>query len=285
MNDETDKQDAEADDQDGRGPRAGERLAEARREKKITLVEIAKELHLDEPKVRALERNDFETLGAPVFAKGHLRKYALLVGIDPDDVLTEYYEMNRSGPAPLVISPRAKPRTELTPGPWIAVAIVAALVAFAYWWLAVREPAATRAPASEPQIETAEPAPQIEEDADDAVGASVPETQPEPEAQDVVEAPAEEPETAATEQPAESGVRLSIAFTGDCWTEITDAGGRRLYFGLGKAGRNVEVSGEAPLNVLFGDANNVNIAVDGAERPITAAERRGKTARFSITQP
>ena len=131
MSDKTDKQDAESEEQDAPGPRAGERLAEARREKQITIVEIAKELHLDEPKVRALERNDFDTLGAPVFAKGHLRKYAMLVDIDPDDVLTEYYEMNRSGPAPLVISPRAKPRTELTPGPWIAVFIVAVFIAFA----------------------------------------------------------------------------------------------------------------------------------------------------------
>ncbi len=281
MSDKTDKQDAESEEQDARGPRAGERLAEARREKQITIVEIAKELHLDEPKVRALERNDFETLGAPVFAKGHLRKYAMLVDIDPDDVLTEYYEMNRSGPAPLVISRRARPRTELTPGPWIALLIVAALVAFAYWWLAVRQPAST----PEPQIESTEPAPQIEEQAEDVAEERVAAPQPEPAMQDVAETPVTEPEPAAAEEPADSGVRLSMAFTGDCWTEITDAGGRRLYFGLGKAGRNVEVSGEAPLNVLFGDANNVNIAVDGVERPITAAERRGKTARFSIAQP
>ncbi|MDJ0699064.1 MAG: DUF4115 domain-containing protein [Woeseiaceae bacterium] len=280
MSDETDKQDAESEEQDARGPRAGERLAEARRAKQITIVEIAKELHLDEPKVRALERNDFETLGAPVFAKGHLRKYALLVDIDPDDVLTEYYEMNRSGPAPLVISSRAKPRTELTPGPWIALFVVAAFVALAYWWFAVREPATTAAP--EPQMETSEPAP---ESMDEAVGETAADTRLEPEIQDVVDAPVTEPEPAAPEEPATSDVRLSMAFTGDCWTEITDAGGRRLYFGLGKTGRNVEVSGEAPLNVLFGDANNVSIAVDGVERPITPAERRGKTARFSITQP
>ena len=61
---------------------AGERLAIARREQQIPVIEIAKELHLDEPKVRALERNEFDVLGAPVFAKGHLRKYAQLVDVD-----------------------------------------------------------------------------------------------------------------------------------------------------------------------------------------------------------
>ncbi len=289
MSDETDKQGAESDEQDARGPRAGERLAEARREKQITVVEVAKELHLDEPKVRALERNEFELLGAPVFAKGHLRKYAQLVDIDPGEILTEYYEMNRSGPAPLVISPRAKPRKELTPGPWIALIVVVAIIAFAYWWLAVRTPPATGAPQPQVEAQTTESRPvaeAVDEIVDQGAGdtpADVEET-----AEPVTEEP--EPEPAAAEpativEAADTDVRLSMAFSGDCWTEITDAGGRRLYFGLGKAGRNVQVSGEAPLNVLFGDADNVSIAVDGTDRPIVATERRGRTARFSIAKP
>ena len=54
---------------DSGGSLAGERLARARREKQISIDEIAKELHIYYYKVRALERNDFEVLGAPVFAK------------------------------------------------------------------------------------------------------------------------------------------------------------------------------------------------------------------------
>ena len=58
---------------DSAGPVGGERLAAGRRERGISVHEIAKELHLDEPKVRALEENRFDVLGAPVFAKGHMR--------------------------------------------------------------------------------------------------------------------------------------------------------------------------------------------------------------------
>ena len=76
MSDATDKPDEETTAEDSQGPVGGERLAAARREQQISVLEIAKELHLDEPKVRALEKNDFEMLGAPVFAKGHLKKYA-----------------------------------------------------------------------------------------------------------------------------------------------------------------------------------------------------------------
>ena len=45
----------------------------------------------------------------------------------------------------------------------------------------------------------------------------------------------------------------------------------------------VELSGAAPFNVLFGDAENVSIEVDGAEFVIPASARRGRTARLTIS--
>ena len=98
MNDEQDKSVEQTPGRDA--PQCGERLAEARREQLFSVLEVAKELHLDEPKVRALERNDFDVLGAPVFAKGHLRKYAQLVGVDEADVFADYYAMTRSAGTP-----------------------------------------------------------------------------------------------------------------------------------------------------------------------------------------
>ena len=68
MSDATDNSEEEASSSE-QGPLGGEGLAEARRAQQISVLEIAKELHLDEPKVRALERNEFDVLGAPVFAK------------------------------------------------------------------------------------------------------------------------------------------------------------------------------------------------------------------------
>ena len=90
MGDETENHDKVTLADEASGPLAGERLAEARRDSQITVIDIAKELHLDEYKVRALERNEFDVLGAPVFAKGHLRKYAQLVKVDEADVMAEF---------------------------------------------------------------------------------------------------------------------------------------------------------------------------------------------------
>jgi len=150
MSDEQDKPIEEQPEAESEGPRCGERLAEARREQQISVLEVAKELHLDEPKVRALERNDFEMLGAPVFAKGHLRKYAQLVGVDEGDVFADYYQMTRQVTAPPVIIGRQRVRQELSPGPWIAVIVVIIVAAASYWWFAVFSEQAT-APAMTPE--------------------------------------------------------------------------------------------------------------------------------------
>ena len=280
------------------GPLAGERLAAARREKQITVLEIAKELHLDEPKVRALERNEFEILGAPVFAKGHLRKYASLVGVSHEDVLADYYQLNRAASMPPVVGTVRKRRREVSPGPWIAVVVMLIIAASAYWWFFER---GSGEPSPLPQGSSvaplpAEPAPgSAESETDVAEPVEIPQVSIEAEAPafeaDTVRPGSVEPapQQSATEpEPAavpEGQVRLQLRFTGDCWTEITDASGRRLFFDLGRDGRVANVAGQAPLSVLFGNADNVSVRVNGEDYAIAASDRRGLTARFTIVAP
>jgi cytoskeleton protein RodZ len=269
------------------GPVGGERLAEARREQQIGILEVAKELHLDEAKVRALEQNDFDTLGAPVFAKGHLRKYAQLVGIDPDDILTDFCKMTHTAELPPVVSSRPKLRQEISPGPWIALVAILAVAAASYWWFAVR-PGSGTPPAAEPEA-VAEETVDLPEQVEDQAEAPVTESPEMPAAGG--EAPAaEEPEAEAPTVPpeavAESDVtRLSLSFSGDCWTEISDADGRRLFFEMGRAGRSVDLSGPTPISILFGNVENVSLRVDGADYPVTATNPGSRTARLTIVQP
>ena len=286
MSDATNKPDKEtASGNEAQGPVGGERLAAARREQQISVAEVAKELHLDEPKVRALERNEFDVIGAPVFAKGHLRKYAQLVGVDEADVMSDYYQLNRTAGMPPLVTGRRRPRSEMSPGPWIAVVVVLILVATAYWWFTKPPASVNESPAeavAEPTI---------------AVPASGTETEPEgqqTETDDVgsddsavlqsvgEQAPAVVEDDAETPELDDGQLRVLLTYSGDCWTEISDADGRRLFFGLGTDGRTVELSGKAPFNVLFGNAQNVSVRVNGSDRAITAAERRGRTARLTI---
>ena len=277
MSDENDSRDDESSPEESQGPLGGERLAQARREQQITTLDIAKELHLDEYKVQALERNDFDVLGAPVFAKGHLRKFAQLVKVSEADIMADYYQLNRSAGAPPVLSPRPKLRQVISPGPYVAAIIIVLVAALVYWWFGVREDApqqpVTGEIASLPQQTlSAQGADEFLNATADAV---------DEEEQPVISEPEAAVETADT--PIASGMRLSITYSGDCWTEITDAMGRRLFFDLGRAGRTVNLFGEPPFNVLFGDAGNVSLVVNGTSFDIPAADRRGRTARLTIT--
>jgi cytoskeleton protein RodZ len=297
MSDVIDKSDDESSASEAEGPLGGERLAEARRAQQISVLEIAKELHLDEPKVRALERNEFDVLGAPVFAKGHLRKYAQLVQVDESDVMADYYQLCRASAMPPVISTRPRSRREMSPGPWIAVIVVIIVVATAYWWFTSR-PAVVEEPLQESMLQESmlqesmpqEPIPRESLPAPEAEALPV-EEQETVEATDddsaVLQSAVDTAETTDADaaqgpEPGDGQMQMLITYSGDCWTEISDAKGRRLFFGLGTDGRTVELSGEAPFNVLFGNAANVSILVNGVERAISAAERRGNTARLTV---
>ena len=277
------------------GPLAGERLAAARREQQITVLEIAKELHLDEPKVRALEQNNFDILGAPVFAKGHLRKYASLVGVDINDVLQDYYNLNRSSSMPPVVGKVRKQSQEFSPGPWIVTIVILLIAAATYWWsvttgvsfpISSAPDAGLGLPAIDAEV--------VAQNNDAVVATPVQSHEASPITTDppAMESQAAEivPSGISDQLPAEQTladgqIRLTIRYLGDCWTEISDASGRRLFFDLGRDGMSVDVSGEAPLSALFGNSENINLSVNGIDYPIAETDRRGVTARLTIDSP
>jgi cytoskeleton protein RodZ len=288
------------------GPRCGERLAAAREEQQISVVEIAKELHLDEQKVLALEANDFAPLGAPVFAKGHLKKYAQLVKVEVNDILFDYHQLTRSEGPPPVVSNRKAPKIPASPAPWIATAVIILIVtAIAAWFFLLRPDMTLIAPDAEP---VAPPADRALEDTERTTGrhqadaeladpsAALTDTATVPagdSAEPVVDPAADSavPEagpvaaTAPARTVAPGQLALELSFSGDCWTEITDGNGRRLFFDLGRAGRTVSVSGAAPFSVLLGNADNVRLQLNGVSMPIPDDDRRGQTARFTLSAP
>lgn len=284
------------------GPLCGERLRAARRENDISIRDIAKELHLDENKVRALEENNFSILGAPVFAKGHMRKYAEMVGVDIDDVLADYYQLERSTGAPPVVGLRRNVPRDYSLGPWIATIVVILVAAStAYWWFN-RPPVeisndrvepATLAPfASENEIDT-EQAEDAEIGTDnvelvDSISAD------EPIAEELLPAenesapsepiiPVQEPISSAPSSLPQ--VRVELSYSGDCWTEVSDASGKRLFYDLGSAGRVVPLGGDAPLRIVLGDSANVSITVEGRDYQIPSSARSGRLARLTINRP
>jgi cytoskeleton protein RodZ len=88
----------------------GERLRRAREEKGLSLKEAAGRLALKASVLEALEACRFEELPEPPLARGYLRRYALLLGLDPEPLLALYPSTPEPPP-----SPPAKPRKRSLP--------------------------------------------------------------------------------------------------------------------------------------------------------------------------
>lgn len=170
----------------------GARLRKAREGRGWTAAQAADLMRLPAGVVESLEADRYSELGAPVFARGHLRRYAALLEL-PVEPLLEGYDRSHSGPAPPSLIPQASAHTpvraegerlRLSAGAWYAVgfAVLAAAAFGGWWWWTQREPA-DAAPVAAPaaQQPAAEQAgdPQAARDAAPESGPEQPEPIPE----------------------------------------------------------------------------------------------------------
>ena len=269
-------------------PRAGARLKAAREERGQPLDAIARELNLDADKLVELESNRFERLGAAVFIRGYLRKYASLVGVPEAAILAEFESLYDSADAPPVVLRRREPRRSL-PGPQVfAVAALVLLVAAVAWWafsgsvLQPRAPETTATPPPPASVPAAASrAPGVQTGADTGAGREEPPAKTSLPEEEVAAAPI--PAPAAAEPAPEPAVRsVTLVFSDECWFELSDGDGRRLFSGTGRAGQSRRFSGAPPLSLVLGNAAAVSIEVDGEPWRVDPADRRGRTARITI---
>jgi len=109
----------------------------------LTRPQMAERLHLDTVIVAALEEEQFAALGAPVFVRGHLRRYAQALNLDADDLQHRYEGAQAAGNSPdLTRAPRALPQPD--PRRYLWPAVIAAGIAVLggiLWWALSAPPA------------------------------------------------------------------------------------------------------------------------------------------------
>lgn len=96
----------------------------------------------------------------------------------------------------------------------------------------------------------------------------------------VAPAPAAVP---APEAPVAGAGQLSVTFIADCWTQVTDAGGKVLYSGLKRKGDTLDVNGKPPLSVRLGAAAGAQVSYNGQTVDV-APFTSGATARLKLGQ-
>lgn len=121
----------------------GAPLRTAREYLGLSRPQLAERLHLDAEIIGALEEERFEALGAPVFVRGHLRRYALAMNLDAEELQQRYEAQQGAALTPdLSRAPRALPQPDPRRFLWPAV-IVAGLAVLGgiLWWALSASPA------------------------------------------------------------------------------------------------------------------------------------------------
>ena len=114
----------------------GARLRAARERRGLTVLQAAEKLHVDARVLEGLEVGNFEPLGAAVYVRGHLRRYAELIGESPAELLDLYVNATPAVRPDLTRIPRGEraPQSSRLLLPAL-LGVVALALAGLLWWL------------------------------------------------------------------------------------------------------------------------------------------------------
>lgn len=251
----------------------GSRLRAAREAKGWTAQDAGSRLRLMSRQIEAIEAEDFASLGQPVFARGFVRNYAKLLGLDPEDLLNQMTTVKVSRVQETENVPFT-PSQEFWKSPWMlggaALVILAAAIPMGlYWWLTSDEETKPAVVAEHPAPPPAPPPAPVPE----GQSAVPPADQP---AETATAAPVETAQSAAGAEPQEPAAippapdaapvpttDLRLQFDEISWVQVRDSSGQIVHSGLNPAGSTVDVAGKAPFYLVVGNAGKVRVIYRG----------------------
>jgi cytoskeleton protein RodZ len=261
----------------GSGASPGTVLRSGRERLAMTVSDVARELRLSVRQVEAIEADNYAKLPGGPFARGFIRNYARLVGVEPEPLIQivngQVREEDQSARFP---ASKEIPFPSGHARPWSRYVVVVVMLAAALALLAYESyreylpqfltgkrqgtpaPTAPAAlPAAAPRQQSVTPGTEAQSPAPPASGqppfeAVVPGSRSAGQAQ---------PEQAAATQPEqalEPGV-VRIQFGHESWVEIRDRDGKVLFTGTNPADSEQVVEGNPPLALVIGHASKVRL--------------------------
>jgi len=271
----------------------GQRLRTEREKRGMSAQKMADDMHLDAWVIDALEAGDYERIGPAVYAQGHLRKYANILGVSAAQEVPVPQIKPAGPPAPTPIirldPPGGGGSIWPTVGGFAAVALVAGGIV---WWrpwhtraasAAARAPLATSVPApasasaSEPASAAATDAETTGETANEEAAAGAGEAAGSGE---ITPAAAATPAGPVELTPGVGRAQLRLSFSADSRVSVYDYTGKPVFTGNGRANSVKTLSGMAPFRVYLGFASGVQLQVNDRAVAIGPQFVSGDVARF-----
>jgi cytoskeleton protein RodZ len=246
----------------------GEELSRARQERRLTVDDVAADTRIRATLIRAIEADNFDPCGGSVYARGHIRSIARVVGLDPKPLLAEF-DGTHEGAAPAALTLTAAPtdheavaRSERH-GPNWAAAMVAVLVLVV---VAALVPLLGRHHSSNSPSSNAGPVTHTS-------------TTPSPAASPSQSA---SPPPSATAQLNTNQASMLIRVTKDTtWMSVKTVSDKVLFEGLLTAGHQKLFTAKHGLTFTIGNAPAVDIVVNGHD--IGSPASSGNVSRGTVT--
>ncbi|MDV0437350.1 helix-turn-helix domain-containing protein [Xanthomonas sacchari] len=264
----------------------GQQLREAREAAGLSIDDVGSRLRMPVHVVQALESEQWQRLGAPVFVRGQLRSYARLLGVDLEPLL-QTAQIAPVQPVELIShthTPPLRRMLESATRRMVYVVITAGLAVPV--WYATRShfaddngpstasldvvpgtPGTTPAATATPANGAAAAAP-----AAPAPARPAPSAAPYIASLTPMPRPAAEPEKNA----------LSLSFQGDSWVQILAPDGTPVEKALLKAGETRTYAPGQVGRVVLGNASAVQVQQSGSTVDLTPF-RRANVARFAVS--
>jgi cytoskeletal protein RodZ len=150
-------------------PALGERFRAAREARGLSLSDVAEQIRIRSVYLAAIEDENWNAIGAPVYIRGFVRTYARFLGIDPEEVVSEFNAAAaaqapvptpapEAAPPPDRVSAESAQSRNLSYMIWVASAVAVMLIAFiVYQEMLLRQRAPRLAAASPAPVASALP--------------------------------------------------------------------------------------------------------------------------------
>jgi transcriptional regulator with XRE-family HTH domain len=221
----------------------GETLSRARRKRGLSVEDVAADTRIRATLISAIEADHFELCGGAVYARGHIKSIARVVGIEPEGVLGEFdtaHQIERVVHAVATTSPDHDlvSRAERHQPNWtvaMAAALVAICVLAAYGL--VHHAGSTPTPRAQP---------------------------PHPQSQQHSSTPTSPPPSSVAQLPTTGQATMLVrALNGRTWLTVTTKSGHTLFNALLLPGQHKVFTDRHGLAYVIGNAPVVDVVVNG----------------------
>lgn len=283
-----------ANDQDNENSELNETVAEVsatpgsllkleRERRELSEKVVADQLHITMHYVRSIEADRYDKLPGTVFARGYIKSYALLLELEPKELIALFDSLiEEKDEARQEVTRRIEARRQKDRNlPWLIVSLIAFILGFTGLWafnhffvvfdegsyLSGQQRNNAMAELSDPVVSGIDP--------DFERNQSI---LPVPGGGDEAGVQIEEHITLM----ATGTDVLQIRFSGESWIEVSDDSEFPPYRDIRAAGHILQITGNAPFNVLLGDAPYASIKLNGIPVDVSNNIRIDNSARLVV---